>query len=251
MKEKLPLLLVVLGASVGAASCYTDNPAAYRDILGRSVRPDPDEPGMDAGGTGTGGAGGSTGGGSQTTGGSPMGKGGTGAGGKGTGGGNGSGGSNMGGTGNPPVDPNYSPACFELTTVTGEEILKGAPCTPEDAQLCYRPCGPQQVGWKTETCTAGVYAEGPCIFPDYKDYSCYHIPDPIDPGVCGITAAPAATDECTAPLCTVCNFEGFYQDSSSQLKEGYCVCREPDIDGVRRWTCGSTTAWPCPFSSGC
>lgn len=161
------------------------------------------------------------------------------------------GGTTAGTTGNPPIDPNFSPACFLTLTQAGEEIMKGTPCTPEDPQLCYRPCGPHQVGWKTETCLAGVYAEGDCTFPADKDYSCYRIPDEIDEAACGLSSPPAATEECSAPPCMSCNFGGFYKDTGSDVKEGYCICRDPDPDGVRRWTCASVTAWPCPFSRGC
>jgi len=157
----------------------------------------------------------------------------------------------MAGAVNPPTHPDFSPACFLFTTVLGEEILKGASCTSADPQLCYRPCGPNQVGWKTETCTAGVYAEGDCTFPADGEYSCYAIPDEIDVVTCGLTAPPAATDPCEAPLCTTCNYDGFYEDTGSNVKEGYCVCRTPDIGGVRRWTCASADAWPCPLNQGC
>src|SRR3954449_6317656 len=39
-------------------------------------------------------------------------------------------------------------------------VTKGAVCTPSDAQLCYKPCGPDKAGAKSETCSpAGVYVE--------------------------------------------------------------------------------------------
>jgi hypothetical protein len=263
-------LVSLLGLTAGlvGASC-TENPAAYRDILGpfRPAPPVPSGGAAGSGGTGGAGTGGVAAGGSAGTGGaSTSGAGGTsGEGGMGEsgagaiggspggkGGASGKGGTGAtGAAGHPPVDPNFSPACFEFTTTTGEEILKGTPCTAEDPKLCYRPCGPNQIGWKTETCTAGVYAEGDCTFPSDKDYSCYKIPDEIDASACGLGAPPAATDPCTAPLCMPCNLDGFYEDTGSDAKEGFCVCREPDAEGVRRWTCASTTAWPCPFSQGC
>jgi hypothetical protein len=49
---------------------------------------------------------------------------------------------------------------------------------------------------------------------------------------------------CTvADPCTVCNdmggvAGGMYMDSSG-LKAGFCVCV------ANKWTCASTTAWPC------
>ncbi len=262
-------MLVALG--VGAPSCFTDNPASYRGILGPERKPT-EGPSLPSGGAGTGGTAGATAGGpaagaggasAGSAGTSEAGEAGAGEGGNGataaTGGKGGSSGASgtgvTAGTGateeNPPIDPNFSPACFMGPTEAGEEIKKGTPCTSADPPVCYRPCGPNQTGWKAETCLAGVYAEGDCTFPPEKDYGCYAIPNVIDESACGVDAAPAATDECNAPLCMTCNFGGFYQDSGSNAKEGYCTCREPDKEGVRRWTCASTTAWPCPFNQGC
>jgi hypothetical protein len=151
------------------------------------------------------------------------------------------------------VDPSspYYPPCSLGTTVSGEEIKKGTFCTSGDPELCYRECGPLQIGWKSETCLAGVYAEGDCTFPEDGDYSCFAIPDAIDTAVCPTDSPPKSLDECDIPECTLCNLNGQYFDTASNAKEGYCVCREPDENGVRTWTCASTTAWPCPFSRGC
>lgn len=243
---------------VGVPSCVTDNPAAYQGILGRSVNDPPAPPGAGGSGASAGESGEAANGGEPTASagsatagraGSETGEGGAGA--------SAVGGSNRGGSGtggsvmNPPTHPDFSPACFFTTTQSGEEILKGTSCTAADPKLCYRPCGPNQVGWKTETCTAGVYAEGDCTFPSDQDFSCYAIPAQIDEAACGLSASPAATGECNAPLCMSCNFGGFYEDTGHDAKEGYCTCREPGPDGVRRWTCASSTAWPCPFSQGC
>jgi hypothetical protein len=247
-------ILVSLAALAGVQSCVTDNPAAYEGILGPGRDPASTTggssgsatggtAGLPTGGTATGGT--ATGGTAGTSGEGGMGDGGEGTGKGGTAG--------TGGTGviNPPPHPDFMPPCFLGPTTAGEEILKGTPCTSADPQLCYRPCGPNQSGWKTEECLAGVYAEGDCRFPTDQDYACYKIPDPIDEAACKVTAPPAATNPCDAPACTVCNFGGFYEDSGGDAKEGFCVCREPDAEGVRRWTCASVTAWPCPFSSGC
>lgn len=252
------LLVATSLVGVGVPSCVTDNPAAYQGILGRSVKDPPATPGAGGLGASAGESGEAANGGelaasagSATAGkaGSETGEGGAGA--------HAVGGSNRGGSGaggsvmKPPTHPDFSPACFLSTTQSGEEILKGTSCTSADPKLCYRPCGPNQVGWKTETCTAGVYAEGDCTFPSDQDFSCYAIPAQIDEAACGLSASPAATGECSAPLCMSCNFGGFYEDTGHDAKEGYCTCREPGPDGVRRWTCASTTAWPCPFSQGC
>lgn len=157
--------------------------------------------------------------------------------------------------GGPMVDPDspFYPPCYLTLSQSGEEIKKGTPCTSEDPPLCYRPCGPRSVGWKTEQCLAGVYAEGDCTFPPDADYACFAIPDQIDTGVCPTNAPPKATDECDVPGCTLCNLNGQYFDTGDNAKDGYCICRLPEEDpeGIRRWTCASETAWPCPFNRGC
>ena len=246
MSYAKPLSALVLFAGIlGAASC-TDNPAAYEGILGEEEETSTGgTSGSDTGGTGAQPTGG--------TGGSGMSEGGGGATGGSAGGiSAGSGGSSGSSAGkNPPPHPDFSPPCYLAPTLAGEEILKGTPCTSADIKLCYRSCGPSQSGWKTETCTAGVYAEGDCQFPAEGDYSCYKIPDVIDEGACGVTVPPAATDPCGAPACTVCNVNGFYTDTAGDAKLGFCICREPDEMGVRTWTCASDTAWPCPVSRGC
>jgi hypothetical protein len=278
MNVRRPLsALVLFAAIVGSQSCITDNPPAYSDLFGSERDPSDTGEGGNAGevaGHGAGAppasAGGAPGGagepGAGATGGSVTGEGGAAA--TGSGASAGEDGTSAGTTGmppgneggsggtggtvvNPPTHPDFSPACFLQTTTAGDEIMKGTPCTAADPQLCYRPCGPNQVGWKTETCIAGVYAEGDCTFPEDRTYECYAIPDPIDHERCGVTAPPSALEECSAPECYSCNFEGYYKDTGTDLKEGYCVCRAPGTDGVRRWTCGSATAWPCPLHEGC
>src|SRR5450755_3909599 len=53
--------------------------------------------------------------------------------------------------------------------------------TAADTQLCYKTCGPQSVGFKSETCTNGAYVEqSGCNFPKGMDYSCYKVPTAID-----------------------------------------------------------------------
>lgn len=133
-------------------------------------------------------------------------------------------------------------------TEAGLEAKKGTACTETDVQLCWRTCGPNSVGWKSETCTAGAYVEGDCQFPA-GDYSCYAIPAAVD-ATCPATA-PQATMECTVAECTPCNTNGEYLDSSGAVKVGYCVCGAPDNEGLRKWTCASDTAWPCPAGEGC
>src|SRR4030095_12571608 len=74
------------------------------------------------------------------------------------------------------------PACLST-------VVKGGACTPAYQQFCYKTCGPEKTGVKTETCTtSGIYAEmSGCSFDPAKDYSCYKIPTAAN------TQCPAGT----------------------------------------------------------
>src|SRR5262245_10177432 len=74
----------------------------------------------------------------------------------GTAGTTGTGGSASTGTGGTGL---YSPSCTGLTTAASAEPTKGGACVAADPQLCYKTCGPEKAGAKSETCTGGVYAE--------------------------------------------------------------------------------------------
>jgi hypothetical protein len=161
-----------------------------------------------------------------------------------------SGGTTTTSTGGTTSAQDFTPECSNGPTQAGDEIKKGVACTDADVQLCYRTCGPTSVGWKPETCTSGVYAEGDCAFPADGDYSCFAIPDAIDTAVCP-AEAPQSGEDCDVPECTLCNLDGNYFDSSGSSKTGYCVCQPPNMDGARHWSCASSTAWPCPFNQGC
>src|SRR5262245_42371285 len=103
---------------------------------------------------------GSAGSGSQGSAGSGPGTAGT----TGTGGTTGSGGSvspagSAGATGAGGGGPGQ-PSCVGLTTAGGMEPAKNVACVATDIQLCYRTCGPEKTGYKSETCmTSGAYAE--------------------------------------------------------------------------------------------
>jgi hypothetical protein len=144
----------------------------------------------------------------------------------------------------------FTPLCSEVPlTAAGVAPTKNGACTPDDTQLCYKTCGPSSIGFKSETCMGSNYAEmSGCSFPS-GDYSCYKIPAVIDPS-CPATA-PQAGQPCEVPECTPCNAGGNYFDSQGASKTGYCVCLPPNDDGMRSWTCGSSTAWPCPDGQGC
>jgi hypothetical protein len=200
------------------------------NVLGFACSSSSDNTG--GGGTGT----------SAGTGGTGTGTGGSGTGTGGTGTGTGGSGTGTGGAvippgdggGTYPVDP----------CLLGE--TKGGACsaTVGEGKSCYNTCGPDSVGYKLETCTGGLYAEGMCAYLSSRDYSCYKIPAtlpacPMDPT--GKTASQA----CTVPTCMPCGPN--YGDSGGVGKVGYCVC-----NAGGKWTCGSTNSnsWPCSAPGG-
>ena len=144
------------------------------------------------------------------------------------------------------------PPCSLTLTEAGEEIAKGVACTENDPQLCYRSCGPDNVGWKPETCSAGTYAEGDCSFPTGQDYSCYAIPETQHES-CPTTVEtmPQHGAACDVPACSTCTVDNQYLTSSGDVKVGFCTCKQPNNAGEREWTCSSGTAWPCPLGEGC
>ena len=142
----------------------------------------------------------------------------------------------------------YEPLCSGLVTAQGIVPIKGGSCTGADPQLCYKTCGPQSIGFKSEICSAGAYEEqSGCSYPP-GDYSCYKIPSTMDPS-CGL---PQVSTVCSVAPCTVCNFAGIYLDSLGATKPGYCICPEPSgSTGISRWICAASTSWPCPAGQGC
>jgi hypothetical protein len=228
------LALSTLIAVAAGAGCSSENAPATN--AGGSGGTAPSTGGSGAGEAGTGGDGaGDTGGasGSGASGGSA---------------GDGSGGS----TGGTSGGEDFTPACDLTMTVAGLAIAKGVACVAEDPQLCWKTCGPQSVGWKSETCTGGIYAEGDCVFPSAGDYQCFKIPE-AQHAECPTTAElmPQASQACTVPECNACNVAGQYKTSSGEVKVGYCVCQPPNSAGTRTWSCASGTAWPCPLGQGC
>lgn len=212
--------------------------------------------------TGTGGDAASTGGTTGTGGASTGGT--TGTGGASTGGTTGTGGSvsTGGATGTAGAGGFGQPACGN--TAAGTAIAKGVTCTAADATpgtptaLCYKTCGPEKQGVKSETCPAGggTYAEmSGCTFDSSKDYSCYKIPTtpdatcPTTPILTTSTAAIQAGQPCSIPDCVVCGGTTGYLDSSMTPKTGYCVCQAGASNPT--WSCASSTAWPCPTGLGC
>jgi hypothetical protein len=146
----------------------------------------------------------------------------------------------------------FEPLCSGLLTAANVAPTKNGICVDTDSQLCYKTCGPESIGFKSETCTAGVYVEqSGCSFLTGVDFSCYKIPAAID-ATCPTDAAPQASAVCTVATCTLCNLNNGYLDSSGAAKTGYCVCPTPSATtGVSKWSCASSTAWPCPAGQGC
>jgi hypothetical protein len=145
----------------------------------------------------------------------------------------------------------FTPLCSAVpVTAAGVAPTKAGACTATDTQLCYKTCGPQSVGFKSETCTNGAYVEqSGCSFPSDLDASCYKIPTTIDASC--PTTPPMASTACTVAACTLCNVGGNYLDSTGASKAGYCVCPAPGTAGTSKWSCASSTAWPCPNGMGC
>jgi len=130
----------------------------------------------------------------------------------------------------------FSPNCAMVPlTAAGLAPAKAGACTAADTQLCYKTCGPQSVGFKSETCTNGAYVEqSGCNFPKGMDYSCYKVPTAIDAS-CPATA-PQASQPCTVKACTLCNVANSYLDSTGASKPGYCVCPAPGASGTSKWS---------------
>ena len=145
----------------------------------------------------------------------------------------------------------YEPLCAGLLTGAGVAPTKNGICVDTDPQRCYKTCGPASIGFKSEICTAGVYVEqSGCSFLPESDYSCYKIPAAIDASC--PTEVPQANTICNVATCTLCNVNDGYLDSSGAAKTGYCVCPEPSATtGTSKWSCASSTAWPCPAGLGC
>jgi hypothetical protein len=141
-----------------------------------------------------------------------------------------------------------TPACGN--TAAAVAIAKGGACTAADTQLCYKSCGPNgSMGVKSETCTAGIYAEmSGCSFPPGVSEACFTVPATQD-ATCPATA-PMASTACTVAACKVCSGAGTtYLDSTGASKTGYCVC--VGAAGAGKWSCASTTAWPCAPGVAC
>jgi hypothetical protein len=140
-----------------------------------------------------------------------------------------------GGTMSPPPA-----AMFPGAACTTE--VKDAGCT--GSAVCYRYCGPESQGYKSEICNGSKFLEGDCTFSDTTNYACYSL---TSVAACA-TTPPTTGSTCTISTCKPCGSSTTtgYKDSSGSAKIGYCVCTS---DG--KWSCAGTTTWPCPNGTGC
>ena len=161
-------------------------------------------------------------------------------------------GTGAGTAGAPSTAGAFTPLCSDVpVTAAGAAPTKAGVCTATDTQVCYKSCGPQNTGFKSETCTTGAYQEQTgCSFPPDADYSCFKIPTTQDAS-CPTETITAST-ACTLKACTACSdATGHYLDTGMNQKVGYCVCPMPGASGTSKWSCASSTAWPCPTGKGC
>ena len=143
------------------------------------------------------------------------------------------------------------PACLST-------VVKGGACTPTDQQFCYKTCGPEKTGVKTETCTtAGTYAEmSGCSFEPSQGFLLLQDPDRGQHGVPGGRDAPGL-DGLRRPA-----LRALQQPRRRRRRQLPRLGRRaqgrlvhlPGAErgtGLRTWTCASDTAWPCPLGAGC
>jgi len=135
-------------------------------------------------------------------------------------------------------------------------VAEGRECAPTDVQFCYKACGPEGAGVKSETCrSSGLYNEMVgCSYDLSRDYSCYRIPS-APSAACG-TLTPQAGQPCDVPACLVCNsrqglVDGEYFSAGGAVTEGWCVCSASGTTGTRTWSCTNASMWPCPLGRGC
>ncbi len=136
-----------------------------------------------------------------------------------------------GGTGGHGGSGFGEPACLST-------VAKGGACTSVDQQVCYKTCGPEKTGVKSETCTGGVYY-GDVRLHLRSGQGLLLLPDPD-----GRQLRPArrarrrmASTPCDVPHCTLCNslqgvVGGQYLDAGGAPKVGWCVCQEPNAAGA-------------------
>jgi hypothetical protein len=143
----------------------------------------------------------------------------------------------------------FEPSCSGLLTGDGVVPTKAAACTSADPQVCFKTCGPEGIGNKSETCLVGAYIESGCTFLGNRDYACYKIPAAND---AACPPAPLSGSDCTLPACTVCGYELPEIDVTGGTRIGYCVCPAPSpTTGLSKWSCALSTAWPCPSGQAC
>ena len=121
---------------------------------------------------------------------------------------------------------------------------RGACMTATDVQ-CANTCGPDKAGYKNCNCYSDVWDCPKCEYVT-GDYSCYHLPDPLEacptePENDSGSTLPMVGSACTRAACSPCGSATLisYLDSAGAPKVGYCIC-----GSEQKWTCASTTEWP-------
>jgi hypothetical protein len=115
--------------------------------------------------------------------------------------------------------------------------------TATDVQ-CTNGCGPNKTGYKNCDCFSDAWDCPRCEYVP-GDYSCYHLPDPLEAcpmdTVDGSATLPQVGTACTRAACSPCGSASLnsYLDSAGSPKAGYCVC-----GNAQKWTCASTKEWP-------
>jgi hypothetical protein len=148
------------------------------------------------------------------------------------------------------------------TTAAGVLVAKNGVCTDADQQVCDKTCGPGNSGYKTETCTGGVYAESSnCKFPTNCWYACFKVPTADAPGCpatppqrnqpCNLAICNLPCAETQTTPCEMCGVAAGYLDSTGAAKVGYCICVAAS-GGGGEFACGVIPGtWPCPLGRGC
>ncbi len=155
---------------------------------------------------------------------------------------------------------NCGAPAFFVDGACASTVVKGSDCTEPEGTACDKQCGPGNSGYKTETCTGGVYAESStCIFPASCNFACFRLPT-ADAARCPSTPPqhnqPCNLAICNLPCaqstpCEMCGVAAGYLDSAGNVKTGYCICI-PDTTGGGKFACASyPAAWPCPGQQGC
>ena len=134
-------------------------------------------------------------------------------------------------------------------------VESGENCAPTDEQLCYKRCGPDGVGVKSETCqSSGLYTEMVgCAYDLSRDYSCYRIPMraqrrlPERAATAGGSALRAGAVHRVQQSGGACRRR--FASGAGAVSEGWCVCQAANAAGLRTWSCAGDRPGPARSAS--